>query len=208
MTMTALRTVAALFVREGGCYFDLPGVDPWCESRDARLYGGPHPVVAHPPSGRWCALARLNEARWGAKVGDDGGCFESALASVRRWRGVLEHPASSLAWDAFSLPKPTAAGWSRAIGDPGWSCEVSQAAYGHAARKLTWLYYVGDAPPPPLDWSRPKPRAWVSKCANHGTGGGLPRLVRAESLRTPPAFRDVLLAMARSARGSDARGGS
>ena len=201
MTTPGLRTVAALFVREGGCYFDLPGVDPWGESRDARRYAWPHPVVAHPPCGRWCQLARLNESRWGAKVGDDGGCFESAVHSVRRWGGVLEHPAFSLAWDAFSLPKPTAAaGWFRAIGDPGWSCEVSQAAYGHAARKLTWLYYVGAAPPPPLLWARPRAKAWVSKCANHGDSG-LRRLVRAESLSTPPSFRDCLVAMARGAGG-------
>ena len=33
-------TVAALFVQTGGCYFGLPDVDPWDESRDARPRGG------------------------------------------------------------------------------------------------------------------------------------------------------------------------
>ena len=41
--------VAALYVQRGGAYFGLPDVDPWDEERDARLYPGPHPVVAHPP---------------------------------------------------------------------------------------------------------------------------------------------------------------
>ena len=41
--------IAALFVHKGGAYFGLPDVDPWDEARDARLYPGPHPVVAHPP---------------------------------------------------------------------------------------------------------------------------------------------------------------
>ena len=30
--------VAALFVETGGAYFGVPGVDPWDEPRDARLY--------------------------------------------------------------------------------------------------------------------------------------------------------------------------
>lgn len=45
--------IAALYVQTGGCYFGLPGVDPWDEARDARKYAGPYPVVAHPPCQRW-----------------------------------------------------------------------------------------------------------------------------------------------------------
>lgn len=33
--------IAALFVQRDGCYWDLPGIDPWDEERDARLYDGP-----------------------------------------------------------------------------------------------------------------------------------------------------------------------
>lgn len=39
-----MQTIAALYVERGGAYWDLPGVDPWDEERDARLYPGPHPV--------------------------------------------------------------------------------------------------------------------------------------------------------------------
>lgn len=51
--MTTTIEVAALYVVKGGCYFGLPGVDPWDEERDARRYAGPYPVVAHPPCERW-----------------------------------------------------------------------------------------------------------------------------------------------------------
>ena len=98
--------IAALFVDPHGCYAGLEGVDLWDEGRDARLYPGPHPVVAHPPCARWCRLAALTEARYGLRQGEDGGCFASALASVRRWGGVLEHPASSKAWSAHDLLAP------------------------------------------------------------------------------------------------------
>ena len=98
--------VAALFVAKGGIYFNRNDCDPWDEARDARLYAGPCPVVAHPPCSRWCRLAGLVQARWGHKRGDDGGCFASALASVRKWGGVLEHPAYSAAWSHFDLPVP------------------------------------------------------------------------------------------------------
>lgn len=49
--------IAALYVEAGGCYFGWPDIDAWDVSRDARLYAGPHPVVAHPPCQRWGRMA-------------------------------------------------------------------------------------------------------------------------------------------------------
>ena len=48
--------IAALYVETEGCYFGLPGVDPWDKARDARKYRGNFPVVAHPPCQRWGKL--------------------------------------------------------------------------------------------------------------------------------------------------------
>jgi hypothetical protein len=193
--------IAALYVETGGVYYGLPDVDPWDEERDARLYAGPWPVVAHPPCARWCRLAPMLEEMHGAgyEVGNDGGCFTAALAAVRTWGGVLEHPAESIAWRTFHLPRPSVfAGWTQTFLDEGWVTQVSQAAYGHRAEKLTWFYYVGSEPPPALDWSRPEPEAMVS---SFGHGEKVPESYRvrpSEASRTTPAFRDVLLDMARS----------
>lgn len=115
-----LRPVAALYVETGGSYFGLPGVDPWDEARDARSYAGPHPVVAHPPCQRWGKLWAGNPSVIKAtgirkKKGDDGGCFKSALADVRVYGGVLEHPDQSHAWAHFNLNRPPrSGGWIRA----------------------------------------------------------------------------------------------
>lgn len=191
--------LAALYVDPRGCYVGLPDVDPWPESRDARLYAGPWPVVAHPPCSRWCRLAGLVEARWGLRRGEDDGCFAAALASVRQWGGVLEHPAYSDAFSAFGLAHPPrAGGWVRSPCG-GWVCHVEQGRYGHRARKATWLYAIGTERPTLL-WGPSNSRAWVSWCGNRTRGEVRPRLKNTERAATPPAFRDALLAIAASSR--------
>ena len=185
--------IAALFVERNGAYANLPGVDAWDGLRDARFYMGPHPVVAHPPCSRWCQLAHINQKRYGHKVGEDGGCFASALRCVNHFGGVLEHPKGTLAWKAFDLPKPKRGRWLYSNG--AYVTEVFQGAYGHRALKATWLYYVGRTPPD-LNWEKPTPTAQVSFCKNHGNSP-LPRLSKKEASATPPAFRDVLIEIAR-----------
>jgi hypothetical protein len=192
--------VAALYVEKDGAYFGLPGVDPWDEERDARLYAGPWPVVAHPPCNHWCQLASVNAARYETfEIGDDGGGFEAALAAVRAFGGVLEHPAYSLAWSHFDLPKPQRGHWRRALGDPGWVTEVSQSAYGCPARKRTWLYCVGAAEPH-LDWRDVPGEAVIGGGVNSGECVGRRKIEKREASATPPMFRDLLLGLARVSR--------
>jgi hypothetical protein len=198
-------SVAALFVQSGGAYFGLPDVDPWDVTRDATRYDGPLPVVAHPPCQRWCRLAGLVEARWGHRRGEDGGVFASALASVRRWGGVLEHPAYSDAWRHYDLPHPPrAGGWVRGLCG-GWSCHVEQGRYGHRAKKSTWLYACGPTALPSMRWGGLPNRhsdALVSWCGNQvARTHDRPRLSGKEASATPPEFRDVLLGIARSCVG-------
>lgn len=150
------RDVAALFVDAGGVYPVLV-LSCWGKGQDARNYDGPLPVVAHPPCQLWVNLAAVNYKRYGGghnRPGNDGGCFASALASVRRWGGVLEHPAESNAWHAHGLTAPTGTGWKQtALSE--WVCEVWQSAYGHPARKRTWLVYCGLQAPLEGRWERP-----------------------------------------------------
>ncbi len=172
--------IAALYVETNGVYYGLDDVDPWDEARDARLYAGPWPVVAHPPCNRWVSYGAQ------AKRGQDGGCFAAALDAVRRFGGVLEHPARSQAWRAFGLPKPKGPWWLQTTEDPGWVSEIDQSLYGFKTRKLTWLYFVGDGPP-----HLPAQRGEQTR--------GCETLWSTERSKTPPAFRDVLLDMARTA---------
>lgn len=192
--------VAALFVSPTGVYAGLHDVDVWDEARDARTYAGPYPVVAHPPCDRWCQMAPVNQARYGHRIGDDGGCFASALESVRRWGGVLEHPALTLAWETFGLPRPhSGGGWSRAFCG-GWVAHVEQRHYGHRARKATWLYSYGFNPPALMWGPGPEPEAWISADRPRAelAARGIGQLSKREAKATPIPFRDLLLDMARS----------
>lgn len=197
--------IAALFVATGGCYFGLEGVDPWDVHRDARKYDGPYPVVAHPPCQLWVNLAAVNWKRYQRERpawypgGSDGSCFASALASVRRWGGVLEHPASTHAFAAHDIPSPTAMGW-QSLGDDCYICEVWQSAYGHRARKRTWLFYVGTAPADLRLHARPGEAQIGFFERKRASGIYKPGLGKREASATPPAFRDALIGLARASR--------
>jgi hypothetical protein len=203
--------IAALYVETNGAYFGIPDVDPWDEVRDARLYAGPYPVVAHPPCQRWGKMwfgqpltVKLTGVR---KVkGDDGGCFKAAVASVRKFGGVLEHPWGSHAWPHFGLAvPPRAGGWIKAD-EFGWTCCVEQGQYGHYARKPTLIYTV-DTDLPELRWGHTEAKLDPAVVARMGLkrakrlgevgarGGGTNSTPR---IHTPPEFRDLLISLARS----------
>jgi len=193
----------------------MPGVECWDEKRDARAYAGPHPVVAHPPCGRWCRLAKFVEAEYGHAVGDDGGCFAAALAAVRRWGGVLEHPAWSLAWahHGLTIPrlgrvrKPPRAWIQVAPGE--WVCEVAQSAWGHDATKQTWLYLVGSAYPPGTRWDQPRGSRVIGHMTRRKDGTiyrrNADRISDDRAIHSPPDFAAFLVGLARAAHSPSGR---
>ncbi len=205
--------VAALFVATNGVYFNLPDVDAWDIARDAREYSGPHPVVTHPPCERWGRYwGGGPSARVKRTLGDDGGCFASALESVRKWGGVLEHPEASHAWRHHGLWTPPRNGtWVPAEPNGGWTCCVEQGHYGHAARKATWLYVSSLEFVPrheDMKWgpSMSTIRADEGfhsreerKAARAAGVAPRKRLSRRQLIDTPLPFRDLLLSIARSA---------
>ena len=201
--------IAALYVEPGGVYCGLDSVDPWDEARDARQYAGPWPVVAHPPCERWGRFWHGSPRKpHQFKLGDDGGCFAAALAAVRQWGGVLEHPADSHAWAAFELRRPLRHhGWMPADDQGGWTCYVEQGHYGHAARKATWLYACKTALPRLCWWSLPQrldPKMVERHGYEYARRKGLVSMIGGKNKKairnaTPPEFRDVLLRIAASA---------
>lgn len=188
--------IAALYVDvKRGPYAVMPGVDAWGLERDATTYAGPWPVVAHPPCGHW--------GRYSHKAHDDGHTGPIAVAQVRRWGGVLEHPRHSKLWRECGLPRPGEL--PDAFG--GYSVEVFQRDWGHRADKATWLYIVGGTvpampdPQPPRDVWTPSKRlldpARLDSARPRGARGVLECLSKNQRHLTPPAFAVWLLELAR-----------
>ncbi len=185
------RTVAVLFARADSTYKTLEGCDVYDMERDARTYDGPWPVVAHPPCRAWGGLRHFAKPR-----PDEKNLARLAVALVREFGGVLEHPAASMLWRAQQLPEP---GRRDAYG--GWTLVVDQDWFGHRAEKRTRLYVVGcepaDAPTLPLRLEEPTHvvSSWAGLRA--GMPGYRPQLRKPEREHTPMEFAIWLCELAR-----------
>ena len=123
-----MRQVSVLFTRKNSVYRDLVGTDCWDLQRDARLWPGGTPVIAHPPCRSWGKLAHFAKPRPGERE-----LAFYAVRQVNRYGGVLEHPLGSRLWKEAGLPPPLL---------------VNQCDFGHRALKPTWLHIVGAEIPP------------------------------------------------------------
>ena len=150
--------VAALYVdTENGPYADIAGVDCWNQQRDARLFSGGMPVVAHPPCGAWGRLRHC--VQFTPQTKHDKRLAPIAVEQVKAHGGVLEHPQHSDLWRYCNLPRPYKQIPSEFIpchNEPlVWSLQINQCDFGHKSQKPTWLLFAGirpkDLPPLPSD---------------------------------------------------------
>lgn len=128
---------SVLFTCDQSSYLDDVRADCWPASRDARLWLGSGPLIAHPPCRAWGRLRGFASPRPG-----EADLARFSVHMVRAFGGVLEHPEASLLWRDMALPRP-GEGF-----DPfgGWTLGITQDWFGHPAPKKTWLYIVGLPP--------------------------------------------------------------
>jgi len=184
-----LTPVAALFVRADSIYKTLPGVDCWDAERDARKWPGGCPVVAHPPCRTW---GHLKAFATKAPL-DEHSMGPWAVCQVRTWGGVLEHPKGSSLFRSCGCPAPSHP--PDEFG--GWTMEVDQFHWGHKARKRTWLYIVGTANVPPEPRRNGAPTHCVGRPGGKRKPNQIPCCTHDEREKTPPAFAEWLVALAR-----------
>lgn len=183
--MHTQNTIAVLFARADSVYRDIEGCDVWDFDRDARKWPGGSQVVAHPPCRAWGRLRTFANPR-----PDEKDCARWAVAQVRAFGGVLEHPAGSTLWPDQQLPRP---GARDAFG--GWTLAAPQKWWGHRAEKASWFYVVGcgplDIPPLPLVLGE---AAYVVQTNKRGPHR--PHITRKEREATPPALARWLVNLA------------
>ncbi len=179
-------TVAVLFARADSTYKALPDVEVFDMERDARTYDGPWPVVAHPPCRAWGRLRTFARPR-----PDEKNLARWAVEQVRKWGGVLEHPAGSTLWADRGLPLP-----GKRDEHGGWTLPIAQMWWGHKAEKKTWLYICGteprEVPQMPLRLGEATHVVQSRKREDYR-----PHITKAEREHTPPALCEWLVDLAR-----------
>ncbi len=184
--------VAVLFARADSVYKTLPECDVYDIERDARTYDGPLPVVAHPPCRAWGGFAMFAKPR-----PDERSLARLAVALVREFGGVLEHPARSALWPAQKLPEP---GQRDQWG--GWTLPIDQHWWGHRAQKRTRLYICGcepaDIPDMPMKLGRAE--YVVGDVGRATRGDDRPEITKAEREHTPLELARWLVDLAQRCR--------
>ncbi|MEO0486347.1 MAG: hypothetical protein AAF092_10595 [Pseudomonadota bacterium] len=123
----------------------------WDIDRDALLFDGSDPVIAHPPCRGWGRMKHFAKPLEGEL--DLG---RHAVKVVRRNGGVVEHPEGSTLWRDQGMPRPV----EGADKHGGYTLLLNQCDFGHRAQKPTWLYVVGidpaDIPAAPAVLTQPQ----------------------------------------------------
>ena len=193
-------TVAVLFARQDSNYKAMPGCDVFDIDRDARTFAGGAPVVAHPPCRAWGRLRTFAKPR-----PDEKALALFAVAQVRAFGGVLEHPKGSTLWPTAGLPAP---GERDEFG--GWTLPIFQSWWGHRAEKATLLYIVGceprDLPPIPMVLGESSHVIAQNRTRRDGSrkrkgdADWRPEVSKSECEHTPPQLATWLVEVARRCR--------
>ncbi len=186
-------TVAVLFARSDSIYKTIPACDVVHITRDARVWPGGAPIVAHPPCRAWGGLRAFAKPR-----PDEKALALYSVDCIRLFGGVLEHPRASTLWPVKGLPEPGQRdGWG------GFTIEVHQHWFGHRAEKKTRLYICGCEPYdlPPVPECDTVPTHVICSSMPRSNPKRRPDVPDKEREATPPAFALWLIEVALKCKG-------
>lgn len=188
--------VSVLFVRKDSIYKSM-GIDCWDIDRDARLWPGGNPIIAHPPCRAWGQLSHMAKPR-----PDEKELAIWSIHQIRKHGGVLEHPRASKLWKEMNLP----------LGNEidefgGFTLCIDQSWWGHRAQKRTLLYICGakrsELPRMPLKFELVT--HVITQGLRKGQPGWRPRVTQYERESTPAALAEWLIEVASLCRSRHCR---
>lgn len=183
--------IAALFVEPGGVYYGMPDVDPWDESRDARAYAGPWPVVfqvcnvcCRPKlcgdggefhargNGRWRSTCKPCRSR--TREREDPAANN---ARAKRWRTKNRDRSltTKKQWHARNRDRVRAyfrlrdTGWTEAAFESAWLAQGGRCAICSVAMVRVWQKQNTVASD--HDHATGKPRGLLCSRCNRAPGG-------------------------------------
>lgn len=171
--------ISVLFATKNSVYKTIPGLDVWDEDRNALNWPGKNRGIFHPPCRKWSRWLR----HFSTAPESEKHLAIWAVHQVRKWGGVLEHPACSTLFDHMTLPRPGRRD------EYGLTICVEQFWFGHKCRKASWLYICGveSIPPIPLVLGE-APVQWDPKPNQKAKHPDMQRLSNHDRQATPLAF--------------------
>lgn len=135
-----------LFTQQKSNYYNLQGFDCYDQVRNAFTCDSSLPGIYHPPCRRFSRLRGLSTAPQNERI---FGYW--SIGRVRKYGGIVEHPADSLLWKQCKVGTPSSPdSWG------GYLISVNLSWFGYPAQKRTGLYIVGvpykDLPALPLSF--------------------------------------------------------
>jgi hypothetical protein len=180
--------VSVLFASENSIYKQLNNIDVWDKDRNALLFRGDNPIIAHPPCRAWASLRHCAKPEPNEK---DLAYF--AIEKVRLNGGVLEHPSKSTLWAIACLPEISC---YDKYG--GWTLVIDQFWFGHRAQKRTKLYICGCKPKnvPKIPIRLGKATHTVGLWSGRNRQTCRPSILKKEYEATPEEFAEWLIKLA------------
>lgn len=127
-----MSQISILFCNEDSIY-DTLNVATYKKSNDYTNFPGQTSIIAHPPCQQWSRMRSFSKPCIKDKI-----LAPIALAFVRKYGGVLEHPNGSLLWKIMNINRS-----SKVDKYGGYTISVDQKWWGHPCKKSTLLYIVG-----------------------------------------------------------------
>ena len=167
-----MEKTPVLFTEKNSNYLNYDEFDCFDETRNALSCSSRLPLIAHPPCRLFSRLRAFSTAHPREKL-----LAFFALAKVRQFGGILEHPRSSLLWKTGNFDL---SGQVDQYG--GFLRSVNLSWFGYPCEKKTMLYFIGISPSQlpafPLNQSPP---SFIISTSSRSSLQEIPKHLRAKT---------------------------